>query len=74
MITEALKQQAKEKRVEVHYALVKSNGQDMHAISYLLEKGIVKSHIYKVFPFSEMANAHLEMEKGRTVGKIIVKI
>jgi len=34
----------------------------------------VKSHIYKVFPFSEMANAHLEMEKGRTVGKIIVKI
>jgi len=74
MISDELKQQAKEKGVEVHYALVSSNGEDMHAISYLLEKGIVKSHIYKVFPFGEMAVAHLEMEKGRTVGKIIVKI
>ncbi len=74
MISEDVLQKAKEKNVEVHYSLVKSNGTDMEAIATLLEKGILKSHVSKSFSFDQMGEAHIEMETGKTVGKIIVKL
>lgn len=54
--------------------LVQSDGNDMKALAELLEKGSLNPHIYKTYSFEEMAKAHEELEKGRTVGKIIVKI
>jgi NADPH:quinone reductase-like Zn-dependent oxidoreductase len=74
MISENLLQKAKEKNVEVHYSLVKSDGKDMEAIAALLEKGVLKSHVSKSFSFDKMGDAHIEMETGKTVGKIIVKL
>jgi NADPH:quinone reductase-like Zn-dependent oxidoreductase len=52
--------------------LVQSNGNDMQKLAELLEKGFIKPHIYKAYHFDEMSNAHEELEKGRTVGKIVV--
>lgn len=52
--------------------LVQSNGNDMKKLAELLEKGIIKPHIYKTYHFDEMSIAHEELEKGRTVGKIVV--
>jgi NADPH:quinone reductase-like Zn-dependent oxidoreductase len=74
MISDDVLQKAKEKNVEVHYSLVKSDGKDMEAIAVLLEKGIIKSHVSKSFSFDKMGDAHIEMETGKTVGKIIVKL
>jgi len=74
MISEDVLQKAKEKNVAVHYSLVKSNGTDMEAIATLLEKGILRSHVSKSFSFDKMGDAHIEMETGKTVGKIIVKL
>ena len=51
-----------------------SNGDDMQSIANLLEKGIIKSKVSEVFPFEEMADAHLKIETGKTIGKIIVRI
>ena len=73
MISEGVLQKAKEQNVDVHYSLVASNGADMEAIADLLEKGTVRSHVSKIFSFDKMGDAHIEMETGRTVGKIIVK-
>lgn len=53
---------------------VEPNGKHMKQIANLLEKGIIKPHISKLFDFNEMAEAHLQQETGRTVGKIVVKI
>ena len=74
MISEDVLQKAKEKNVEVHYSLVKSNGTDIEAIATLLEKGVLKSYVSKSFSFDKMGEAHIEMETGKTVGKIIVKL
>lgn len=52
--------------------LVQSNGNDMQKLTELLEKGFLKPHIYKTYHFNEMSDAHEELEKGRTVGKIVV--
>jgi len=52
--------------------MVQSDGNDMQKLAELLEKGFVKPHIYKTYHFNEMSDAHEELEKGRTVGKIVV--
>lgn len=52
--------------------MVQSDGNDMKKLAELLEKGFIKPHIYKAYHFDEMSNAHEELEKGRTVGKIVV--
>jgi NADPH:quinone reductase-like Zn-dependent oxidoreductase len=73
MISEDVLQKAKKKNVDIHYSLVESNGADMEAIADLLKRGTLKSHVSQIFSFDKMGEAHIEMETGRTVGKIIVK-
>ncbi len=65
---------AKSKDVDLSFVLVESSGDDMLKISQLLEKGTLKSHVSDTFSFEEMRNAHLHLEKGRTVGKIAINI
>lgn len=71
-ISDEIKDLAREKGVDIHYSMVKSDGEDMQIIADLLEKGILRSHISKKFPFHQMGDAHLEVEGGHTVGKIVV--
>jgi len=58
--------------VKCYRILVESNGDDMKKIAALLERGIIKSHVSAVFPFANMADAHLQIETGKTKGKIVV--
>jgi NADPH:quinone reductase-like Zn-dependent oxidoreductase len=36
--------------------------------------GIVKSHVSKIFGFDEIQSAHLQIETGKTKGKIVVML
>lgn len=66
---------AQEKQLHACYFMsVYSSGSDMQKIALLLEKGILKPHISHVFSFDEMAKAHLQIETGHTVGKIVVTL
>lgn len=67
-------EKAKSKDVDLSSLLVQSSGDDMLQIAQLMEKGILKSHVSKTFSFDEMSEAHLYLEKGRTVGKVVVNI
>jgi NADPH:quinone reductase-like Zn-dependent oxidoreductase len=52
--------------------MVQSSGADMKVIADYLQHGIIKSHVSKTFAFENMADAHLHIETGRTVGKVVV--
>ncbi|MFM2381839.1 MAG: hypothetical protein RLZZ76_606 [Candidatus Parcubacteria bacterium] len=67
-------EKAKSKSVNLSSLLVASSGEDMLQIAQLMEKGVLKSHVSKTFSFDEMKEAHLYLEKGRTVGKIAITI
>jgi len=49
-------------------------GHDMNIIADLMERGIIKSHISHQFNFDKIADAHLQLQTGRTVGKVVVNI
>jgi len=74
MISEEVIEKAKEKNVKIFYSLVKSNEADIQSIAKLLETGAIKSRISKTFPFGKMGEAHLAVESGKTVGKVIVRV
>lgn len=51
---------------------VQSDGADMQALAEGFETGWLKAHISQAFPLEKMADAHRELEAGRTVGKIVL--
>lgn len=62
------------KGVNGYSFLVKSNGDDMQQLANMLEKGIIHSHISQIFSFNQMAQAHLQIETGKTRGKIVISL
>lgn len=73
-LNEQVTEKAKAKNVNGYFMMVQSNGEDMKQIASLLEKGILKPFVSQTFPFEKMADAHTQLETGRTLGKIVVKL
>ena len=73
-LNETVVEKAKAKGINGYFFLVQSNGTDMQHIADLLEKGILKSTVSKTFAFDQIGEAHLAVESGRTVGKVVVVI
>ena len=65
---------ARKRNVNISFLMVQSSGKDMNTLSKLLENGTIKAHISKTFSFDQMAQAHEQLESGRTVGKVIVEL
>lgn len=71
---EELRASADERNVKLEFVLVTSNGADMNTLKGMLEDGTLKPHVSVTFPFEKMADAHRQVESGRTVGKAIVTL
>jgi NADPH:quinone reductase-like Zn-dependent oxidoreductase len=51
-----------------------SDSRNINEIAQMLEKGIVKSFVSKTFTLDDIAEAHLQIESGKTKGKIVIRI
>ena len=60
--------------INVSFVMVQSNGADMNTLKGMLEIGVLKPHVSKTFAFAEMADAHVQIESSRSVGKVIVNV
>ncbi len=69
-----LQTEADKRSVALEFVLVQSCGEDMNTLKEMLEAGTLKPHVSKTFPFEQMADAHLQIESGRTVGKAVVTL
>lgn len=65
---------AEQRNIDVSFVLVQSNRTDMNALRGMLETGSLKPYVSKTFTFEEIADAHAQIESGRTVGKVVVKL
>jgi len=71
-LNEEITEKAKSKGINSYFILVKSNGEHMKEIASLLENETIKPHISTIFSFDGIKKAHLQLESGRTVGKVVV--
>ncbi|QHS58841.1 NADP-dependent oxidoreductase [Chitinophaga agri] len=65
---------ARERKVFAWYHAVKSDGSDMEAIAGLLSKGVIRSFVSRTYRLDQIREAHIEMEKDHTKGKIIISL
>ena len=73
-LNEHVKEKAEALGIQGFSTRVKPDGTNMQEIADLLERKIVVSHLQKIFPFDQMADAHLQIESGRTVGKVSLSL
>ncbi len=71
---EELQAAATNRGVNLSNLLVQSSGEDMNTLRGMLEDGTLKPHVSKVYDFSEVAEAHNQIESGRTVGKLVMRM
>ena len=71
---EVLQSRADQRNVALEFVLVQSSGEDMNTLKGMLEAGKLKPRVSKIYPFEKMADAHTQIESGRTVGKIVVTL
>jgi alcohol dehydrogenase len=66
----------KAKRPGVHYSFLfmRAQGQQLSQITKLIESGVIKPVIDKVFPFEQTNEAIAYVETGRAKGKVVVKV
>ncbi|WP_410503406.1 NADP-dependent oxidoreductase [Gillisia sp. Hel_I_29] len=66
--------QIKQKSAFYNLVFMRANAKQLNEISELVESGTVKTKIDKVFPLKDTLNALLYVKKGRTKGKVVIKI
>jgi NADPH:quinone reductase-like Zn-dependent oxidoreductase len=71
-ITDEMKQKVEGQNVKAWSYLVHSNGNDMEQLAELFEGGFIKPFISKEYSFDQVAEAHRQIETGKTKGKLVV--
>ncbi len=69
-----IKRLAKKLQIYYSFLFMQPNGKQLAEITTLIEAGIIRSVIDKVFPFAETNEAMSCVEAGRAKGKVVVKI
>jgi NADPH:quinone reductase-like Zn-dependent oxidoreductase len=66
----------KAKRLKVTYSFLfmRANGDQLSEITSLIDQGIIRPVVEKVYPFESTKDALDYVEKGRAKGKIVVKV
>lgn len=68
------KKLAKKQNVDYSFLFMEANGNQLNEISELIESGIIKPTVDKIFPFEQTNDALNYVDSGRAKGKVIIKI
>jgi len=71
---EKWEQQTKQRDIHAFYNPVVSSGKDITALAGLLEKGILKPYISRIFNLEEIPLAHKEIEGNHTTGEVVISL
>ena len=66
----------KAKRLNVSYSFLfmRANGDQLSEITSLIDQGVIRPVVERVFPFESTQDALDFVEKGRAKGKVVVNV
>lgn len=73
-VKESVQSLAHDRNITARNYLVHSSGNDMKALATLLQNGDLKPTISQRYAFEKIADAHRQIETGKTRGKIVVSV
>ena len=74
LISSKARKKAKKLKVNFRFLFMRAEGNQLREITKLIEGGIIKPVIDKVFPFEQTNEAMAYVETGRVKGKVVVKV
>ena len=73
-LSAGIRRKAKRLNVNFSFLFMRAQGEQLSQITKLIESGVIKPTMDKVFPFEQTNEAMAYIETGRARGKIVVKI
>lgn len=74
LISSGIRRKAKRKEIHYSFLFMRADGHQLNQITNLIESGVIKPVVDKIFTF-EQTNVALDyVENGRAKGKVVVKI
>jgi NADPH:quinone reductase-like Zn-dependent oxidoreductase len=74
LLSSSIKKKAEKLNVKFQFLFMRGEGKQLGEITQLIEAGIIKPVIDKVFPFEQTNEALEYVETGRSKGKVVVKV
>jgi NADPH:quinone reductase-like Zn-dependent oxidoreductase len=68
------RKKAKQHKVDFSFLFMTASGSQLRQITPLIESGIIRPVIDKVFPFDATNEAMTYVESGRAKGKVVIKL
>ena len=74
LLSYRIRKKAKRHRVSDSFLFMKANGDQLREVTSLIESGVIRPVVDRVFPFESTNEALAYVAKGRAKGKVVVKV
>jgi NADPH:quinone reductase-like Zn-dependent oxidoreductase len=74
LLSFGIRRKAKRHRVSYSFVFMRASGEQLNKITSLIDDGIIRPVMDRVFPFAETEAAMAYIETGRAKGKVVVKV
>jgi NADPH:quinone reductase-like Zn-dependent oxidoreductase len=74
LLSYGIRKKAKRHRVSYSFLFMRADGEQLNRITSLIESGIIRPVMDRVFPFEATKAAMAYVETGRSKGKVVLKI
>lgn len=74
LLSLSVRKKARKKKVSFKFLFMRAEGKQLGEITRLIESGMIKPVIDKVFPFEQTNEALSYVETGRAKGKVVIKV
>jgi len=74
LLSYRIRRKSKRRHVRYSFLLMRASGDQLREISSLIDSGIIRPCVDRVFPFESTKEAMAYVETGRAKGKVVVKV
>ena len=74
LLSYSIRKKAKRRGVDYSFLFMRANGDQLREIASLVEEGIIRPVVDRVFPFAATPEALAYLKRGRAKGKVIVGV
>jgi NADPH:quinone reductase-like Zn-dependent oxidoreductase len=74
MLSRSIVKKAKSRTLDYSFLFMRADGQQLSEIAKLIDAGVIRPVVDKVFPFAQTANALAYVETGRAKGKVVITV
>jgi NADPH:quinone reductase-like Zn-dependent oxidoreductase len=74
LLSFSIRRKARNRQVSYSFLFMRANGEQLTRITALIEAGIIRPVVDRVFAFAAINEALAHVETGRSKGKVVIKL